>query len=481
VSEGSDTLRYAVRLPVVAKYLGQLGIMLALLTLAPLATALWFHEWPMVWSLLGIIALLFTVALPAARRPPTQTMRINEALVIAASAFIITPLLMSIPFSLAGLPFDDALFEAISAITTTGLSTIRHLGALPHTLLFTRAWMQWYGGLGIVVLWVALQMGHYTTSRRLAEPGGGEAFETTARTHARRTLAVYLLLTVVGVAIATPLIGDGFTTLIHILSAVSTGGFSSFDQSLAAFPNWSQRFALMFIAFSGAIPLVLYHRLFTRRARELVLDREVWLLLVMVGVTTLLLWWLSSSEQPERFLHSLLLALSAQSTTGFSSSDVALLSPAAKLVTIVSMLSGGGLGSTAGGIKILRLILFFKLLQLYMRRSAAPEHAVIKPRLAGRALGEEELLRALLVVQLYVLVVGFSWLLFVIAGYQPLDALFEVVSAVGTVGLSTGITEHSLPLLLKGVLAVDMLLGRLEIIALLVLCYPPTWFGRRTE
>jgi len=480
VSEGSESLRYAVRLPVIAKYLGQLGLMLVLLTSASLVAALWFHEWSMVWSFLFIIALLLTLAVPAAHLPSPQTLHVNEALVIVAGAFVITPLLMTIPFCVAGLRFDDALFEAISGITTTGLTTLRHTDTMPHTFLFTRAWMQWYGGLGIVVLSVALLMGHHTTTRRLAEPEGSEGFVTTARTHARRTLVVYLWLTVFGIAIATPLIGDGFISLIHILSAVSTGGFSSYDQSLAALPSWTQRFVLLLIAFCGAIPLVLYHRLLNRRWRELVFDREVWLLLVMVGVTTLLLWWLIP-KQPDRLLHSLFLAMSAQSTTGFASSEVALLTPAAKLVTIVSMLIGGGLGSTAGGIKILRLILFFKLLQLYMRRSAAPEHAVIEPRLAGRAIGEDELLRALLVVQLYVLVVGFSWLLFVFFGYSSIDALFEVVSAVGTVGLSTGITDHAMPLLLKGVLAIDMLLGRLEIVALLVLFYPPTWFGRRTE
>lgn len=481
MSEGGSSLRYAVRLPVVAKYLGQLGIMLALLTLAPLAAALWFGDEAMMWRLLAVLGLLLLLSLPAARLPAPRQLQGNEALVVVCGAFILGPLLMTLPFMAAGLSFADALFETVSAVTTTGLSTVSNIEAMPRTFLFSRAWMQWYGGLGIVVLSVALLMGHHVATRRLVEPGGSEGIVTTARTHARRTLAVYLLLTIAGIAIATPLLGGGFTTLNHVLAAVSTGGFSSFNDGLAALPQWHQRLALLAIAVSGSVPLVLYYRVLHGGWREVAGDGELWLLGAMLVLTTLLLYAFAAPLQTDAALQSLALALSAQSTTGFATGEVAALTPAAKLVAIIAMLSGGGLGSTAGGVKLLRLILLFKLLQLYLRRSAAPDHAVIEPRLGGRAVGEDELSRALAIILLYIGVVVASWLVFLGFGYAPLDALFEVVSAVGTVGLSTGITSEQLPALLKGVLGVDMLLGRLEIIALLVLCYPPTWFGKRTE
>ncbi len=112
-----------------------------------------------------------------------------------------------------------------------------------------------------------------------------------------------------------------------------------------------------------------------------------------------------------------------------------------KLVLIFSMLVGGGVGSTAGGFKLLRLLIAASVFRLILLRTCLPKHAVIEPRLAGRRLQNEELHAALLLIVLFVVVVALSWLPFVAMGYNPLDSLFEVVSATGTVGLSVGLTS----------------------------------------
>ena len=149
--------------------------------------------------------------------------------------------------------------------------------------------------------------------------------------------------------------------------------------------------------------------------------------------------------------------------------------------TLIAMLIGGGVGSTAGGFKLLRLLIAIAVFRQIILRTSLPQHAVMQPGLGGHTLQASEIQEAMLLILLFVIVVALSWLPFVVMGYNPLDALFEVVSATGTVGLSTGITGPSLPSPLKGVLCVDMLMGRLEIIAWLVLCYRGTWFGRRME
>ena len=145
------------------------------------------------------------------------------------------------------------------------------------------------------------------------------------------------------------------------------------------------------------------------------------------------------------------------------------------------MPSGGASGSTAGGFKILRLLIGLRVLQLIVLRTAVAPHGVIEPRLGERRLRDDEIREALVLILLFIAVVGLSWLPFVVMGYDPLDALFEVASATGTVGLSVGLTSAGLPALLKGVLGADMLLGRLEIFAWLVFIYRGTWFGRRRE
>ncbi len=159
--------------------------------------------------------------------------------------------------------------------------------------------------------------------------------------------------------------------------------------------------------------------------------------------------------------------------------DLSQLNPSGKLVLILTMAIGGGVGSTAGGFKILRLLIILTLLRNLLRRTCASAHAVVEPRIAGRRIAENTIQEAFLIVLLFVAVIIVSWLPFVFMGYNPLDSLFEVVSATGTVGLSAGVVSNEMPILLKGILCVDMLLGRLEILAWLVLVYPGTWTGRR--
>jgi trk system potassium uptake protein TrkH len=126
-------------------------------------------------------------------------------------------------------------------------------------------------------------------------------------------------------------------------------------------------------------------------------------------------------------------------------------------------------------------LILLRMLQLMIRRTAMPPHAVAEPYLAGQKLETDDMLRALQLILLFIGIMVLSWLPFVVLGYDPLDALFEVASACGTVGLSTGIARPELETVLKGVLCFDMLAGRLEIIALLVLLYPRNWIGRREE
>jgi trk system potassium uptake protein TrkH len=189
--------------------------------------------------------------------------------------------------------------------------------------------------------------------------------------------------------------------------------------------------------------------------------------------------WLQGTPAP--WYHGFMMGISAQTTTGFTTQTVATMEPGSKLIMIISMLVGGSVGSSAGGIKLLRLLILLRLLQLMLRRTGLTPHAVLEPMLGGQRLENDDLIRALQVILLFAILVIVSWLPFVVMGYDPLDALFEVASACGTVGLSSGITRPGLEAGLKGVLCFDMLAGRLEVIALLLVMYPRNWIGRREE
>lgn len=477
------SLRYAVRFRTLAKYLGLLAAMLACLAFAPLLVSLWFGEYDLSLRYLLVIILLLIIGLPSLRLKHPADILHNESLSITALAFIIAPLIMSYPMMGAGLDFIDAWFESVSAITTTGLSTISHLETMPATFLFARAWMQWYGGLGIVILSVAILLKHHIALRRLVNPSG-ENMITTTRIYARRVLMVYLVLTTAGFALLFLLLDNAFLAMAHTLSAVSTGGFSTMNDSLAKLSG-IQQFGISLLGLSGAAPFILYYRLSRGSWREVIADIEVRTLLVLSLIISLLLT-LSFIDNPalnwsEAIRHGLLLGISAQTTTGFSSLNISTLNPVSLGLLIVAMIIGGGVGSTAGGFKILRLLILARLTQLLIQRTTMPAHAVSETRLFDKNLESEEIERALILIILFIATILFSWLIFLAYGYDPLPALFEVTSAVGTVGLSSGVTSQALEPLLKTVLCINMTLGRLEIIALLIVLYPGTWFGKRME
>ncbi len=481
----SSKLSYAVRLPVLAKYLGLLAFMLALLTIVPLGAAVIFQDYHIALRYLGVIVVLLICWSASRSIAEPRKIQTNEALTIVALAFVFSPLLMTFPFMGSGLTFYNALFEAISAITTTGLSVATDLADKPQTFLFARSWMQWYGGLGIVVLSIAILMGSQVVTRSLSEPLGGETLVTTTRTHARQTLIIYTLLTVIGIVVVWLISGNGMMSINHVLSAVSTGGFSSFDNSLADIDSWYSRFSIIGIGLCGALPLTLYAVIFSKNWRRGVHDSELLALVSAVVLVTFLLflsfYFNSAMKLQDAVGHAFFLAMSAQSTTGFTTLELNQIDDGAKLSMIISMLIGGGVGSTAGGIKLIRLMILLRLIQVVLQRTTMPSQAVHYPKLGGKILEDTEIQRVFILIMLFIGVIIISWFVFLMYGYAPMNALFEVVSASATVGLSTGITAADMPLLLKFVLSMDMLFGRLEIIALLVVLYLPNWIGKRKE
>ena len=485
MAKQATELRYAVRFRVVFKYFGQLCLVLAALTLVPLVISVIFGDTSISLRHGIVIGGLAAFGVGLARLRAPSRVQANEGMVLVTLIFIFTPLVMSYPMMGWGLGFLDAFFEGISGVTTTGLSTKATLVGVPPTFLFARAWMQWYGGLGIVVLSLALVMQPGLLAKGLAatETESDDLIGST-RSRARRVLKVYGVLTALGI-IGSWLVGVGFfDAVLYTFAAVSTGSFAPHDGSLATL-GWPAQVWITLLCLAGATPLTFYHRMLKEK-RSVAVDflqlQAVVIASLVVSLAVGASMRLSAGMAwPQVLHHAPLLAFSAQTTAGFSSMPCAQLDAGSKLVLIFSMLVGAGAGSTGGGFKLLRLLIAASVFRVILLRTCLPKHAVIDPRLAGRRLRDEEIHAALLLIVLFVAVVALSWLPFVAMGYSPLDSLFEVVSAMGTVGLSVGLASATLPALFKAILCVDMLMGRLEIIAWLVMLYPGTWFGRRME
>ncbi|MCP5170364.1 MAG: TrkH family potassium uptake protein [Hahellaceae bacterium] len=480
-NEGFKSLIYAVRLPVLARLGGRLAWVLALLCVPPMGVAIWFGEFDYLISFATIMIMLCVFAWLTRTLPDPKHLMRSEGFVLTCSAFIFTPVILSFALWPSGLSCEDRLFESVSAATTTGLSILTHVASADKTLLFTRAWMQWFGGLGIVILSVTFLMQKPQAAYQLLAPSEDQGLVSSTIAYAKRSLIVYVWLSLFAVLVCWVAIGDSFQGMIHGLSAISTGGFSGFNDSLTSL-SFGAQMAVMSVGVAGAISLMVYVHAWRRSWKHIAANQEltgfIWILLATCSALTLFAW-LAGNTGGESLKAGLIMGLSAISSTGFTMMDTNAMSAPFKLMLVMAMFLGGCTGSTAGGFKIFRLLVLLQLLLATLRRASAAQHAVIEPRVQGRVISEEQIQMVMLTGSLLVMLCLLSWLPFVIYGYDPLDALFEVVSAVGTVGLSSGITQTALETPLKWILCIDMVAGRVEVLAFVCLFYPGLWVGHR--
>lgn len=481
-----EMLATPMRPVVLGRHLGVLALSLAVMTAVPAGMAMLLGDPGFALRSALAATVLAAAGWPLSRLPAPRHIQTNEALAVTALGFALGALAMTWPFAGAGLTPVDALFESLSAITTTGLSALDRPGALPPALLFARAWMQWYGGLAIIVLALALVLGPGAVALRIAiSEGGPDDVVAGTRTRAKQLMTVYAGLTVLAAVLLWLFGAAPFDAALHALTALSTGGFSTRDGSARDLGNGFVQAVLAVFCIAGAVSFSLQYRAAKGRPLLFLQDRELHALLLAIALTAGLVFLAEALARPAEWADhagdAAFLAVSAQTTAGFSTTAVAELAPASKLALIVSMLVGGDVGSTAGGIKIVRLLLILRLLHLLFARACTPRHAVLDIDSGGRTASPQEVETAVGVVLLYLATILASWFCFLLAGLAPLDSLFEVVSALGTVGLSTGIAGPKLAASLKLVLCVDMWMGRLEILAVAVLAYPRSWVGPRGE
>lgn len=484
--KGALTLSFAVRGWVVLALFGHVCLSLTGLSAVPLAVALATGDHGYAWRLAVVTALLAGVGLALRRLGTPSKIQRNEALVTVALTFLAAGLLMSWPFAAAGIAYVDALFESVSGVTTTGLSTLSTVEGRSPTFLFTRSWLQWYGGLVIVVLAVAIVMEPGAATKRLAASQDDSAdLIGSTRARARRIFVIYAGITAAGFLLVWLAGAKPFSALVHVLSAISTGGFSSYDDSLAGVSTRWAQVTITLLSVAGAVSFSLYERVRYSGWRALAKNDELQTLLLACLLTSLVLMAslavVGGRPLSEVARDGPLLALSAQTTTGFATLSVPDLDPVSKLALILSMVVGGEMGSTAGGIKIVRVLLVLRLLQLMVLRTTLVQHAVVEPTRGGKRIGAAELQTTLAIVLLFLGAIALAWFPFLALGLDPLNSLFDIVSAFCTVGLSAGVAGADLASPLKLVLCLAMIMGRLEILAILVLLYPRTWLGRRLE
>ena len=382
----------------------------------------------------------------------------------------------------------DAFFESASGFTTTGATVLDQVEMLSRPIQLWRCFSHWLGGMGIVLLGLAIlplvgQGGMYLYR---AEFSGAKSQRLTPRVleTTKALWKIYILLTLLEI-LALWLAGmDGFEAVCQSFSTLGTGGFSTRTASIAGFDSAVIEYIIIVFMLLSGMSFILHYRLWIeRQPRSLWSDYELrGYLLLLLGATAIVasvLLWKNHMGGEQAFRAALFQVTSILTTTGFVTDDYAAWYPLCQLTLVMLMFVGGCTGSTAGGIKVARVLFLSRVVDREFRRMSEPQ-GVFTIRLGNETTPESAVNGLLNLVYLSWLVIFFAWLLLTALGVDLLTSLSAVVACVFNVGPGLGgvgplHTYEQLPDMAKWILSLCMIAGRLEFYTLLVILTRPFW------
>ena len=468
--------------------LGRIILLEAALLLVPLGVSVYYGE-VCVTAILNaiVVALLSGGVLTLVSRPSSQRLFAKEGFVIVALAWLCVSLIGALPFSLSGsVPtYVDAFFETVSGFTTTGASILTDVTSMERGLLFWRSFTHWVGGMGVLVLVMAIAPTANDRSMHILRaeiPGPiiGKLVPR-ARDTAKILYIIYLMLTAAEVILLRVGGMSFFESLVHSFGTAGTGGFGVHTDSIAGFSPYIQWVIAVFMMLFG-VNFNLYYLMLLRQFRSVLKSGELWcylgILLASSAIITVNIYPLFDSVG-EAVRQSFFQVSSIATTTGYTTTDFNLWPSLSKTVLLLLMFVGGCAGSTAGGLKVSRVMLLWKAARRDLRRQLHPR-AVGVVKLEGKRVDDQTVQSAGVYLTVYMMILA---AVFLAVSFEPFDmetnlsatiACFNNVgpgfALVGPVGNYAAYSGFA-----KVALSFAMLFGRLEIYPLLLVLMPTTW------
>lgn len=474
---------------VVLRYVGFVALLNALFLLASTGISLLDGDsgsLPLLYS--GVICALFGI-FPLIFVPRTDVISNKEGFIIVVSGWLLACLTGTMPYILWGGEFSlaNAWFESVSGFTTTGSSILTDIEGLPRGLLFWRASTHWIGGTGIIILVLTVlpYMGKagMILYRAESSPLASENFHYRTRKTLQILLAVYLGLTVLETVTLLFCHMGLFDAVTHSFATVATGGFSTKNVSVGHFRSISVETVVMVFMVLSGIHFGLLFQAVHGNIRILWRSTVVrYYLLTMAAGTLVVAWNVNGSafqSWTEALRYAAFQVISLGTSTGFATADSVLWPPFSQLILLFFTLQCACAGSTSGGIKVDRIVIFWKALIRRIRITQHPR-AVIAVKVDGSPIENDAVEASVLYVALYLGVVMVSALVLTGLGMDLLSAFSGSAAAMGNVGPGFGAVGSlgnfaQVPELGKWVLSVVMLLGRLEIFGVIIFFWPGTW------
>ncbi len=472
------------------RVLGFLLLVEGVAMLLALLVSLIYSEYDLIAFLIAAgVNIVLGLSIVSLTRNAVKEIGKKEGFIIVSLVWIVFSFFGSLPYVISGaIPsFTDAFFETISGFTTTGATVLANIEELPHGILFWRSITQWLGGMGIIVLSLAVLpvFGIGGMQLYMAEVPGptpdriSPRIRQTAKTlwviYLGFTVAEALLLWIGGMTI--------FDAVCHSFTTMSTGGFSTKQASIA---HWSSPFihyVIILFMFIAGTNFTLSYMAIQGKLKRATKDEEFkYYSLFIAGFTIIIFLGLLITEQAgmeKSFRNAFFQIVSIITTTGYITDDYLLWSPVLTILIFALFFFGGSAGSTAGGIKIMRIVLLIKNSYYELRRMLHP-NAIIPVKINKRSVDAKIIMNVLAFFIFYFIIFGISTIIFSLMEPDMESAMGAVASCLGNIGPGIGNVGpvenymHVKPLG-KWFLSFLMLLGRLELFTVLVLFSPAFW------
>ena len=444
------------------------------------------------WQSYSVPILLYLIvggSLVITNRNVELNISIKEAFLTTVLSWILLSILCAVPFifTQTNLTVVDALFESMSGITTTGATILNNLDELPKGILIWRALLQWLGGIGIIVIALVILPFLRIGGMQLFHLEGDDPYEKflpKISSVVSKIIVVYILLTSILFILYYINNMTLFDALAHSLTTISTGGFSTHNESFAYFQNTSVLNIAIVFMILGSFPFLLLAQMNLTNIQSLIKDNQIRLFLGILIFATALIYYFARPYVSGNAFHQISTisfnTISIISGTGYVSSNFEQWGNYASVLFLLLMFIGGCAGSTTGGLKIFRFQILFKFIHLHLKKMLQP-HIVMTARFNGKKVTESTYESVVIFFFVYIITFASSALLLSFSGLDFLTCISAAASAISNVGPGLGDiigpegNYSSLSNYSKLVLILTMFLGRLEMLTIFVLILPSFW------
>jgi len=478
-----------INIPIVLRVLSFLLIVEAAFMISGIGFAVYYNESVLPLLISAIITgLVGSITWFLTKKNDKKNIGKREGYLIVSLTWVIISLFGSLPFIFSGslTNFSDAFFETISGFTTTGATVLTDIEALPKNILYWRAMTHWIGGMGIIVLTVAILpfLGIGGLQLMIAEMPGitPDKLHPRITETAKRFWAIYVIFTVAEVLLLWVGEMDFFESVCHSFATMATGGFSTKNDSIAGFLPYSQYIitAFMFIAGTNfTLHYFVMHRQFSKVKSNEEFKMYFWIIVVITIFITLGLIITTELNIESSFRDALFTVISIITTTGFVTADYSLWPSFLWMLIFALMFIGGSAGSTGGGVKIIRHLLLIKNSFLEMKRSIHPQ-AIIPVKYNGKSVTQQIIFNVMAFFLIYILIFSFGTLTLSLLGYDFDTSIGAAIASLGNIGPGIGDVGPTdnysfFSPVAKWFLSFLMLLGRLELFTVLIVISPAFW------